>query len=62
MLYADDLAAKAARCEELASQVIEPLLAASLRRRAGEWRDMAAEVNLVQRDPIYRLIHDRPDQ
>lgn len=46
--------------DELASRIFDPLLAASLRRHACEWRDMAAEVRIVQRDPMYQLIHDRP--
>ena len=62
MLRAQDLAAKAEQCDELAKRVHDPALAASLRRRACDWRDMAAEVRVVQRDPLYRLIHDRADQ
>src|SRR5262249_5430334 len=61
MLPAQDLAAKAEQYDALADRVIDPHLAASLRRRAREWRDMADEVRVVQSDPMYRLIHDRQD-
>jgi hypothetical protein len=61
MLRAQDLTAKADQYDALASRVTDRLLANSLRRRAREWRDMAAEVRVLERDPMYRLIHDRPD-
>jgi hypothetical protein len=62
MLRAQDLTAKADKFDELADRVIDPMVASSLRRRARECRDMAAEVRVLERDPMYRLIHDRPDQ
>jgi hypothetical protein len=60
MLRAQDLLAKADQYDELANGVADLLLADSLRRRARESRDMAAEVRVLERDPMYRLIHDRP--
>jgi hypothetical protein len=62
MLRAEDLAAKADKLDELADRVIDPLLASSMRRRACEWRELAAEVRVLECDLMYRLIHDRPDK
>ena len=61
MLRAQDLEAKAEQYDELADTVIDPQLANSLRQRARAWRELAAEVLVLERDPMYRLIHDRPD-
>jgi hypothetical protein len=62
MLRAQDLLAKADQDDELANRVTDLSLANSLRCRAREWRNLAAEVRVLQRDPMYWLIHDRPDQ
>jgi hypothetical protein len=62
MLRAQDLTAKADQFDELADRVIDPLFASSLRQRAREWRELAAEVRVLECDPMYRLIHDRPDR
>jgi hypothetical protein len=62
MLRAQDLLAKADQDEELANRVTDLSLANSLRCRAREWRNLAAEVRVLERDPMYRLIHDRPDK
>ena len=61
MLRAQDLVAKADHCDELADRVTDILLASSLRRRAREWRDIAAEVRVLEQDPMYRSIHDGPN-
>ena len=47
MLRAQDLTAKADKFDELADRVIDPMVASSLRRRARECRDMAAEVRVL---------------
>lgn len=51
---------KAIQLGDLADKAADPRLAESLRRRAREWRALAAEVQIFQKDPVYRQIHDRP--
>ena len=36
------------------------LCAKSLRQHARYWLDMAAEMRILENDPQYRCIHDRP--
>lgn len=59
MLRAQELAAKAEQYEKRAAGVTDPLLANSLRQRARQWREMAVELGVLERDPMYRIIHDR---
>jgi hypothetical protein len=58
MLQAPELAAKAELYEQRAEAMTDPLLAFALRQRARQWRDMAAELKVLQSDPAYRAIHD----
>lgn len=58
MLRVKELTARAEQYDQWADSVIDPILAAALRQRARQWRDMAVEVNAFQRDPAYRAIHD----
>jgi hypothetical protein len=60
VMRAGDLAATAEEFEKRAERTIDPLLATSLLRRARQLREMAIEVDVFQRDPLYRSIHDRP--
>ena len=48
------------RLRDLADKAVDPIFARSLRQRASEWRALAAEIEVFEKDPIYRLIHDRP--
>jgi hypothetical protein len=59
MLRAQELLAKAAQCEKRAEIASDPLLTNSLRQCAQRCRDMAVEVDVLEHDPAYRLIHDR---
>jgi len=61
MLRSEDLAERAGKFDELADRVIDPQVASSMRQRAREWRALAAEVRVLQCDPMYRLIHDRQE-
>ena len=54
-------AARADELRALADKVDDPFLAKSLRERARHWSAMAAEIDVLERDPIYRLIHNRPN-
>lgn len=38
----------------------DALLANSLRQYAQRCRDIAVEIDVLEHDPLYRLIHDRP--
>ena len=61
MMRANELATAAEQYEKRADRTIDPSFARALRQRACQLRDMALEVDLLQRDPLYRTIHDRPD-
>jgi hypothetical protein len=61
MMRAEELAARAERLSKLGEGAIDLSYARSLRHRAQYCRDMAAELRILERDPLYRLIHDRPD-
>jgi hypothetical protein len=52
----------ATACEKRAGSTTDPCLASALRQRARQLRDMALEIDLLERDPSYRTIHDRPNQ
>jgi hypothetical protein len=60
MTSAREFSEKATRLRNLADKAVDPLFAKSLRQRAREWRALAAEIQVFQQDPVYRLIHDRP--
>lgn len=62
MMRARELAATADECEKRADAMVDPAVARSLRQRARQLRDMMVEINLLEHDPLYRTIHDRPDQ
>ena len=59
-MRAEELAAKAEQLGKLADVAIDRSYARSLRQRAQQWRDIAAELRVLERDPLYRSIHDRP--
>jgi len=59
MTNAREFSERAARLRDLADRVVDPRFAESLRQRAREWRALAAEIQVFEKDPIYRLIHDR---
>lgn len=61
MMRVQELAAAAERCEKRAGSTIDASLAKALLQRARQLRDMALEVDLLEHDPSYRTIHDRPD-
>jgi hypothetical protein len=60
MLRAKELRAKAEQCEKRADVARDALLANSLRQYAQRCRDIAVEIDVVEHDPLYRLIHDGP--
>lgn len=60
MLRAQELRAKAEQCERRADMAGDALLANSLRQYAQRCRDIAVEIDVLEHDPLYRLIHDRP--
>jgi flagellum-specific peptidoglycan hydrolase FlgJ len=61
MMTAEELTAKAEQLRRLADQAIDPSYAESLRQRAQQLQAMAAEIRVLQSDPLYRRIHDRPN-
>jgi hypothetical protein len=61
MIRPEELATRAEQLSKLADQAVDASYARSLRQRAREWRAMAAEISVLQRDPFYQLIHDRID-
>ncbi len=60
MLRERELAARAEELTHLAERTDDPSLARSLRQRARYWRALAYEINVFERDPQYRRIHDAP--
>jgi hypothetical protein len=60
MLCARELTARAAELTTLAEKTGDPSLAKSLRLRARYWTAMANEITVLERDPLYRRIHDAP--
>jgi hypothetical protein len=60
MSSAREFSERATRLRDLANRVVDPLFATSLRQRAREWHALAAEIQVFEKDPVYRLIHDRP--
>lgn len=60
MLRAQELREKAEQCERRADTASDALLANSLRLYAQHCRDIAVEIDVLEHDPLYRLIHDRP--
>ena len=60
MMRANELTATAEQCEQRADRTTDALVARFLRQRARHLREIAVEVDLLERDPLYRTIHDRP--
>ncbi len=54
----DEMRANAAQCDEMAAWVI-PLAAPFLVQAAEQWRDMAMQLELLEREPVYRIIRNR---
>jgi len=59
MISAQQLAAKADQLGLQADKAVDLSYAQSLRRRASEWKALAAELHVIENDPLYRQIHDR---
>jgi hypothetical protein len=59
MLCAEEMLAKARECE-VAAFGADASAAAYYRLVAHHWREMAAQLKLLEREPIYRIIRDRP--
>jgi hypothetical protein len=55
MLRAKEMLAKAKQCEAAAYKV-DPLSAPLLRKAAQHWREMAAQLDLLEREQVYRII------
>jgi hypothetical protein len=60
MLRAEHMLAKARQCED-AADMAGQTCAVFYREAAKQWRDMAAQMELLEREPIYRIIRDRED-
>ncbi len=53
--------AKAERCEELVNDASDRGVRFTLRELAQQWRDMALQLHLLERDPTYRTIRNQRD-
>jgi hypothetical protein len=60
MMRASELTATAKQCEQRADKTTDAVVARFLRQRARHLREIAVEVDLLERDPLYRTIRDRP--
>jgi hypothetical protein len=58
MQSAQELLARAEQYSQWADRVTDPSLASALRQRAKQWQSLATEIEVFQRDPAYRVIHD----
>ena len=56
-----DMLIRAERCEEMADKVKERDTAYALRDAAQHWRSMAVQMDLLEREPSYRMLRDRTD-
>jgi len=59
VLQADGMRTKAEQCERMAVTASDRLTAYTLHQLAGQWRDMADQLDKLESSPVYRTIRDR---
>jgi len=60
MTRAQEWTERANQLGTLADKAVDLSYARSLRQRASEWKALAVELHVIECDPLYRQIHDRP--
>jgi hypothetical protein len=61
MLQVAEMLDRAERCEAMADGAPDANVVYALRDAAKHWRDMAMLVDLLEREPSYRIIRSRND-
>ena len=61
MMRPDQMLERANGCEKLADLTGDRVVAHSLREAARQWRAMAVQQDLLEREPVYRRIRNRSD-
>ena len=58
MLQAKEMLANAEQCERMADKT-DPTIARFWRDAAKQWKAMAAQLELLEQEPVYRIIRSR---
>ena len=56
VMQIEDMLTRADRCEDLADRTHSRFTSYSLREAAQQWRTMAVQMYLLEREPSYRMI------
>ena len=59
MSRADEMRAKAERCEQMADRAVDRLTAYTLWELTKQWRDMADQIERLERYPVHHMIQNR---
>ena len=59
MLSVTEMLMRAEQCEEKADKAVNRCTAYALRDAARQWRDLAVQIDLLERDPAYRRLSAR---
>jgi hypothetical protein len=62
MLRADEMRSKAEQCDDMADKAGDGPNVLFLRQAAEHWRAMAAQLDLLEQEQIYRIIRNRSDE
>jgi hypothetical protein len=61
MLTAIDMLMRAERCEEMADRAISRYTVHALRGAAEQWRNIAVQMDLLEREPAYQRLRARDE-
>jgi hypothetical protein len=61
MLRAEEMLARAKQCDDAADKT-DATISAFYRQAAKQWREMAAQLELLEQQQVYRIIRSRPDR
>ena len=61
MLKSEEMLTKAVQCEDMADRAADRLTAQTLRGLAIQWRDMADQLDMLEHNPVYRIIRNRKE-
>jgi hypothetical protein len=61
MLRPDEMRSKAELCDSTADKAGDELIAFFFHQAATHWRAMAAQLDLLEQEAVYRIIRDRSE-
>jgi hypothetical protein len=61
MLSVPEILMRAERCEEKADKAINRYMAYALRDATQQWRALAVQIDLLERDPAYQRLRARTE-